>query len=116
MLLILPAAWLSSAAGLQALGAGRPLDALVEAIFQLHLHVLALRAIWLGAFNLFPLIGLLLALVALVGGDLGVADWRIDLRLRLPRPPWRAVEVATATVLGMAALVVAVVAAHAVAG
>jgi len=108
-----PAAAVWIAAALQAVGVGRPLDAMVAALEPLGRPG--------PAFALFVLFGLpaiafALAFFAFFGGELGVADWTIDARLRLPRPPWSAVDLIGAVLLIFTALLTLAVAAHGVSG
>ncbi|HEX6062256.1 MAG TPA: hypothetical protein VF001_09320 [Candidatus Limnocylindria bacterium] len=108
-----PAVALWTAAALQVVGAGQPLDAMVAALAPLGRLEPAFGLVLL--FGL-PAIAFALAFFAFFGGELGVADWTIDARLRLPRPPWSAIDVIAALLLLFTALLALAVAAHGVAG
>ena len=108
-----PVAALWIGAALQAVGVGEPLDAMVAALGPLGRPE---PAFGLVVFFALPAIAFALAFFAFVGGELGVADWTIDVRLRLPRPPWSAVDVIAALLLIFTALLTLAVAAHGVAG
>jgi hypothetical protein len=77
-------------------------------------------ALWIGA--ALQMVGVgrsldaMLAFFAFFGGEVAVDDWTVDLRLRLPRPPWSAVDVIGALFLIFTALLTLAVAAHAVTG
>lgn len=73
------------------------------------------RAVFVLVFEALPLAALALSIGSLVGGEIGVADWAIDARLRLPRPPWRAAQLLAAVVFAVVAFVVLVAGVHAVA-
>lgn len=109
-----PAAALWIAAAAQALGPGRPLDALVTALDTLGgpgprpLGLLVL----LGS----PALAFVLAFFGAVGGDVAVADWNIDVRLRLPRPPWRPADLVAAALLVLTTVLVLATLGHLVAG
>ena|SRR5438128_8174831 len=107
-----PAASLWIAAALQTIGVGRPLDQLVtllDAVGNPRLTVLVL-------FFALPAIAFALAFFGFVGGELAIADWTIDARLRLPRPPWRVIDAVAATLFLLTTLLVLAMAAHGVSG
>ena len=56
------------------------------------------------------------ALFAFLGGELGIADWTIDARLRVPRPPSRVIDALAATLLVLTTLLVLAMAAHGISG
>ena len=113
-----PAASLWVAALLQAVGLGRPLDAIVA-----WLNAIAgpeptqgPRIIALALFFGLPAIAFALAFFAFMSGDVAIVDWTIDVRLRLPRPPWRLVDAIAATLFLLATLLVLAMAAHGISG
>ena len=113
-----PAASLWIAAALQAIGAGRPLDLIVG-----WLNAIAgpepaegPRVVALAIFFGLPAIAFALAFFAFVSGELAIADWTIDARLRLPRPPWRVVDAVAATFFVLTTLLVLAMAAHGISG
>lgn len=113
-----PAASLWIAAALQAVGAGRPLDLLVG-----WLNAIAgpepaegPRIFALALFFGLPAIAFALAFFAFLGGELAIADWTIDARLRVPRPPWRVIDAVAATLFVLTTLLVLAMAAHGVSG
>jgi hypothetical protein len=108
-----PAAALWIGAALQAVGLGRPLDATIAALGPLGRPEPAFGLVVL--FGL-PTIAFALAFFALFGGELGIADWTIDARLRLPRPPWSGTDVIAALLLIFTALLALTGAAHEVTG
>ena len=108
-----PAAALWIGAALQAVGLGRPLDAMVAALGSLGRPE---PAFGLVVFFGLPAIAFVLAFFAFFGGELRVADWTVDARLRLPRPPWSATNVIAALLLILTALLTIAVAAHGVTG
>jgi hypothetical protein len=112
------AASLWIAAVLQAIGVGRPLDAVVR-----WLNAIAgpepaegRSIIALALFFGLPAIAFALAFFAFLGGELAIADWTIDARLRLPRPPWRLIDAVGATLLLLTTLLVLAMAAHGISG
>jgi len=108
-----PAAALWTGAVLQSVGVGRPLDAIVAALGP------ADRVgPMLGLFVFFglPALAFAFAFFAFLGGELTVDDWIVNVRLRLPRPPWSAIDVIGALLLVFTALLTLAVAAHAVSG
>lgn len=113
-----PAASLWIAAALQAAGAGRPLDAVVGWLNSIAGPDPAEgpRLVALALFFGLPAIAFALALFAFLGGELAIADWTIDARLRLPRPPWRVIDVVAATFLFLTTLLVLAMAAHGISG
>ena len=112
-LLAAPAAALWISAALQVLGVGRPLDAMAAALEPLGRPEPAFGLI---VFFGLPAIAFALAFFGFFGGELGIADWTVDVRLRLPRPPWSAIDVIAALLLMFTALLTLAVAAHGVAG
>ena len=111
-LLAAPAAWLWIAAALQAIGAGRPLDQLATLVNTSGDPRLTLLIL----FFAFPAIAFALAFFAFLGGELAIADWTIDARLRLPRPPWRVIDVVAAVLFFLTTLLVLAMAAHGISG
>ena len=59
-----------------------------------------------------PAIGFAFAFFGTVGGEIIIEDWTIAVRLRLPRPRWRAVDLIGAALLVVTALLTLAVAAH----
>jgi len=108
-----PAAALWIGAALQAVGVGRPLDAMVRALGQLGRPEPEFGQV---VFFALPAIAFALAFFAFFGGEVTVADWTVDARLRLPRPPWSATDVVAAVFVILTALLSLAVAAHAVSG
>ena len=108
-----PAAYLWLAAALQAVGAGAPLDAFIAAVGTLGP---GLRPVGLVVFFAFPALAFALAFFAFLGGELAIADWTIDARLHVPRPPWRIVDVLAATLFVLTTLLVLAMAAHGIVG
>lgn len=113
-----PAASLWIAAALQTAGAGRPLDLIVA-----WLNTIAgpepaegPRIVALGLFFGLPALAFALAFFAFLGGELAIADWTIDTRLRLPRPPWGVIDVIAATLFLLTTLLVLAMAAHGISG
>ncbi|MDP9266438.1 MAG: hypothetical protein M3O91_10035 [Chloroflexota bacterium] len=118
LLLLGPAAWLWTAALLQFVGAGRPLDAFMG-VLQRAVGPdpsTPARLFAVAAFFGLPLVALVLAFFAFFGGELSVEEWVIELRLRLPRPPWSLLHAVAALLLAASAALALAVAAHAVAG
>jgi hypothetical protein len=109
-----PAAILWIGAALQAVGVGRPLEALGSAGGAE--PPVAARIAFLVVFFGLPAVAFALAFFAFFGGELAVEDWTVDARLRLPRPPWRIVHVIGAALLIITALLTLAVAAHGIAG
>ena len=70
------------------------------------------RLIALVVFFGLPAVAFALAFFAFFGGELVIEDWTIDARLRLPRPPWRIVDLIAAALLLCTALLALAVAAH----
>jgi hypothetical protein len=108
-----PAAALWIGAALQTVGVGRPLDAMVAALGQAGRPEPALGLV---VFFGLPAIAFALAFFAFLGGEVVVDDWTVDVRLRLPRPPWSATDVIGAVLLILTALLTLAIAAHAVSG
>ena len=108
-----PAAALWIGAALQVVGVGRPLDAMAAALEQLGRPG---PTFGLVVFFGLPAIAFALAFFAFFGGELGIDDWTVDVRLRLPRPPWGAIDVIGALFLIFTALLTLAVAAHGVSG
>jgi hypothetical protein len=113
-----PAAALWIGAVLQAVGLGRPVDALVTALGSTGgaESTFGTRVIVLVLFFGLPVVAFALAFFALFGGELAIEDWTVDARLRLPRPPWRIVDLVAAALLVFTGLLALAVAAHGVAG
>ena len=111
-----PAGALWIGAALQAVGLGRPLDALVAALTAIAGAgpTSGTRIAALVLFFGLPAIAFALAFFAVFGGELTIEDWTIEARLRLPRPPWRIVHVVAAALLIFTALLTLAVAAHGV--
>ena len=107
-----PAASLWIAAALQTIGPGRPLDQLVTLIDGVGNPRLALLVL----FFALPAFAFALAFFGFVGGELAIADWTIDGRLRLPRPPWRLRDAVAAALFLLTTLLVLAMAAHGVSG
>jgi len=112
-LLATPAAYLWIAAALQSVGVGAPLDAFIAAVGALGLGV---RPVALVLFFSFPAVAFALAFFAFLGGELVIADWTIDARLRVPRPPWRVIDAVAATLFALTTLLVLAMAAHGISG
>ena len=112
--LVAPAAALWIAAAAQALGLGRPLDALVTALDALAGS--GPRPLGLLVLVGPPALAFVLAFFGTVSGDVAVADWNIDVRLRLPRPPWRPVDVVAAALLVLTTLLVLATLGHLLVG
>lgn len=108
-----PAAALWIGAALQAVGLGRPLDAVVAALGPADRAGPALALV---VFFGLPAVAFALAFFAFFGGELTIHDWAVDARLRLPRPPWSAVDVIGAVLLVFTALLMLAAAAHGVSG
>ena len=108
-----PAAALWIGAALQAVGLGRPLDAMAAALGPIDR---AERAIVLVIFFGLPAVAFVLAFFAFFSGELTVDDWTVNARLRLPRPPWGATDVLGALLLAFTAVLTLAIAAHAVSG
>jgi hypothetical protein len=113
-----PAAGLWIGAALQAVGLGRPLDALVAALGSTGGPdaTFGARVVFLVVFFGLPAVAFALAFFAFFGGELAIEDWTVDARLRLPRPPWRIVQVIAAALLVCTALLTLAVAAHGIEG
>jgi hypothetical protein len=113
-----PAALLWVGAALQAVGVGRPLDALVAALGSPSGSEPAFgaRVIFLVVFFGLPAVAFALAFFAFFGGELAIDDWTVDAQLRLPRPPWRIVDAIAAALLIVTALLTLAVAAHGIEG
>ena len=113
-----PAASLWIAGGLQVIGAGRPLDALIAMLNAVGGPEPAEgpRIVALGLFFGLPAIAFALAFFAFLGGELAIADWTIDARLHLPRPPWRVIDVVAAVLFFLTTLLVLAMAAHGISG
>jgi hypothetical protein len=113
-ILAAPAAALWLTAALQFAGLGRPLDALVASLGPLASTdpSFGARLIALVVFLGLPAVAFALAFFAFFGGELVIEDWTIDARLRLPRPPWRIVDLIAAALLLCTALLALAVAAH----
>ena len=109
-----PAAILWIGAALQAVGVGRPLEALGS--FAGAEPAFGVRVAFLVVFFGLPAVAFALAFFAFFGGELAVEDWTVDARLRLPRPPWRIVDVIAAALLIFTALLTLAVAAHGIEG
>lgn len=108
-----PAAALWIGAALQAVGVGRALDAMVAAFGQADRLE---PAFGLVVFFGLPAVAFALAFFAFFGGAIVVEDWTVDVRLRLPRPPWSATDVIGAVLLVFTALLTLAIAAHGVSG
>lgn len=108
-----PAAALWIGAALQVVGAGRPLDAMVAALEAAGRPE---PAFGLVVFFGLPAVAFALAFFAFFGGEIAVDNWTVDARLRLPRPPWGAIDVIAALLLIFTALLTLAVAAHGVTG
>jgi len=108
-----PAAALWTGAALQAVGVGRPLDAMVAAVGQAGRPE---PAFGLVVFVGLPAVAFALAFFAFLGGEVVVDDWTVDVRLRLPRPPWSATDMIGAVLLIFTALLTLAIAAHGVSG
>lgn len=108
-----PAAALWIGAALQVVGVGRPLDAIVAALGPAGRPE---PAFGLVLFVGLPAVAFALAFFAFFGGELAVDDWTVDARLRLPRPPWSAIDVIGALLLIFTALLTLAVAAHGFSG
>lgn len=117
-ILAAPAAALWLTAALQFAGVGRPLDALVASLGSLAGTdpSFGARLIALVVFFGLPAVAFALAFFAFFGGELVIEDWTIDARLRLPRPPWRIVDLIGAVLLVCTALLALAVAAHGISG
>jgi hypothetical protein len=113
-----PAASLWIAGALQIVGAGRPLEALIGLLNALGgpEPTEGPRIVALLLFFGLPAVAFVLAFFGFVGGELAIADWTIDARLRLPRPPWRLVDVIAATLFFLTTLLVLAMAAHGISG
>jgi hypothetical protein len=113
-----PAAALWVGAALQAIGLGRPLDALVAAVGPTGgaEPPFAARVVFLVVFFGLPAVAFALAFFAFCGGELAIEDWTVAARLRLPRPPWRIVHVIAAALLIFTGLLTLAVAAHGITG
>jgi hypothetical protein len=113
-----PAAVLWIGAALQAVGIGRPLDALVAALGSTGgaESAFGARVVFLVVFFGLPAVAFALAFFAFFGGELAIEDWTVDARLRLPRPPWRIVHVIAAAFLIFTGLLTLAVAAHGISG
>jgi hypothetical protein len=113
-----PAALLWIGAALQAVGIGRPLDALVAALGSPGGPEPAFgqRVVFLVVFFVLPAVAFALAFFAFFGGELAIEDWTVDARFRLPRPPWRIVHVIAAALLILTGLLTLAVAAHGIEG
>ena len=107
-----PAATLWIAAALQMIGPGRPLDHLVTSLDEVGNPRLAALIL----FFALPALAFALASFAFLGGELAIADWTIDARLRLPRPPWRVIDVVAAALFFLTTLLVLAMAAHGISG
>ena len=109
-----PAAALWLTAALQLVGVGRPLDALTASLGPLAGTdpSFGARLVTLVVFVGLPAVAFALAFFAFFGGELVIEDWTIDARLRLPRPPWRVVDVIAAALLVFTALLALAAAAH----
>lgn len=111
--LVAPAAALWIAAAAQALGLGRPLDAFVATLAALagpgsrQLGLLLLVAP--------PALAFGLAFFGFAGGDVAIADWNVEVHLRLPRPPWRLVDLLAAALLVLTTLLVLATVGHLIA-
>lgn len=106
-----PAAALWIGAALQTVGVGRPLDAIVAALGPAGRPGPAVGLVVL--FGL-PLVAFALAFFGFFGGAVAIDDWTVDARLRLPRPPWSAIDVIGALLLIVTALLTLAAAAHGV--
>lgn len=113
-ILAAPAAALWLTAALQFVGLGRPADALIASLGPLAGAdpSFGARLVVLVVFVGLPAIAFALACFAFFGGELAIEDWTIDARLRLPRPPWRVVDVIAAALLVCTALLVLAIAMH----
>jgi hypothetical protein len=113
-----PAAALWIGAALQAVGIGRPLDAIVTTlgVTDGSESTFALRLVFLVVFFGLPAVAFALAFFAFFGGELAVNDWTVDARLRLPRPPWGVGHVIGAALLVFTALLALAVVAHEISG
>jgi hypothetical protein len=109
-----PAASLWIAAAVQAVGAGAPLDSLIASVGALGPGVRPVGLLLV--FFAVPAVAFALAFFGFLDGDLAVADWTIDARLRLPRPPWRVTDVVAATLFFLTTLLVLAMAAHGISG
>jgi hypothetical protein len=108
-----PAAGLWIGAALQVVGVGRPLDAMVAALGPVgHPE----PAFGLVVFFGLPAVAFALAFFAFFGGEVVVDDWMVDVRLRLPKPPWSAIDVIGALLLMFTALLTLAIAAHGISG
>jgi len=108
-----PAAYLWIAAALQAVGVGAPLDPFIAAVGALGP---GMRPVFLVVFFAFPAVAFALAFFGFLGGELGIADWTIDARLRVPRPPWRVIDALAATLFVLTTVLVLAMAAHGISG
>ena len=113
-----PAASLWIAAAFQAVGAGRPLDRIVGWLTAIAgpEPTEGPRLVALALFFGLPAIAFALAFFAFLGGELVIADWTIDARLRLPRPPWRVIDLVAAVLFVLTTLLVLAMAAHGISG
>jgi hypothetical protein len=113
-----PAAALWIGAALQAVGIGRPLDAIITTLGATDGSepTFALRLVFLVVFFGLPAVAFALAFFAFFGGELAVNDWTVDARLRLPRPPWGVGQVIGAALLVFTALLTLAVVAHGISG
>jgi hypothetical protein len=113
-----PAAALWIGAALQAVGIGRPLDAIVITLGATDGSepTFALQLVFLVVFFGLPAVAFALAFFAFFGGELAVNDWTVDARLRLPRPPWGVGQVIGAALLVFTALLTLAIVAHGISG
>ena len=113
-----PAATLWISAALQAVGLGRPLDAVVSVLGPSAGAEAAFgaRMLFLVVFFGLPALAFAFAFFAFFSGELAIEDWTVQAQLQLPRPPWGAVQVIGAALLVATALLTLAVVAHALGG
>jgi hypothetical protein len=116
--LVAPAATLWGSAALQAVGMGRPLDAVLTALGPSAGTDAGLgtRILFLVLFVGLPAVAFALAFFAFFSGELVIDDWTVDARLRLPRPPWSVLDVIGAGLLIFTLLLTLAVVAHGISG